>query len=147
MRSEETVILDLGMVTHHASGLDDHVAAEPREGLHHDVLVDETVLPERRFRPCHGPGADVGHEPVALGLGLLELLRPELVDPLQAQGNRHQILLRRITLRDLFERNHGTAPQLILLDVRPVHRERHDLVGRIVAQIEVVRLREPRVTE
>src|SRR4029077_16689721 len=73
--------------------------------------------------------------------------RPELVDPLQAQGNRHQILLRRITLRDLLERNHGTAAQLILLDVRPVHGERHDLVGRIVAQIEVVRLREPRVTE
>ncbi len=135
------------MVAHDTAGLDDHVVAETREWLHHHVLVDEAVLPQRRLRPSHGPGADVRHEPVAFRLGLLELLGAQLIDPLQAQGNRHQVLLRRIALRDLLERNHRAAAQLGLMDVRPVHRERDDLVGRILAQIEVIRLREARVAE
>jgi len=44
-------------------------------------------------------------------------------------------------------RDTTVLPQLVLLDVRPVHRKRRDFVGRIMAQIEVIRLRETRIPE
>src|SRR6202035_5642088 len=44
VRPEKAVILDLRVVTHDTSGLDDHVPSETREWLHHHALVNETVL-------------------------------------------------------------------------------------------------------